>query len=67
LLAEPFWGQGIIIKAIKHVVDFAFKNYNIDRNLSVLLEQKLLTTSIGKEWFCSGWKFEKILEKMEDY
>lgn len=30
-LAEPFWGQGIIIKVIKQVVDFAFETYDIDR------------------------------------
>lgn len=30
-LAEPFWGQGIVSRAIPQAVAFAFKNYNIDR------------------------------------
>lgn len=31
-LGEPFWGMGIISRAIQQTVDFAFRNYNeIDR------------------------------------
>lgn len=30
-LAEPFWGNGIIKKAIHEIVDFGFKTYDIDR------------------------------------
>jgi len=30
-LAEPFWGRGVITKAIGEMVDFAFKNYDINR------------------------------------
>lgn len=30
-LAEPFWGRGIITKAIGEIVDFAFKTYDINR------------------------------------
>jgi RimJ/RimL family protein N-acetyltransferase len=30
-LAEPFWGQGIMTKAVKHIVDYGFKNLNINR------------------------------------
>jgi RimJ/RimL family protein N-acetyltransferase len=30
-LAEPFWGNGIITKAIKEMVEFAFDNYEINR------------------------------------
>lgn len=30
-LAEPFWGHGIVTKAIGQMVDFAFKTYDIDR------------------------------------
>ncbi|MGD1848964.1 MAG: GNAT family N-acetyltransferase [Salibacteraceae bacterium] len=30
-LAEPFWGQGIISKAIGEMVDFAFSTLNINR------------------------------------
>lgn len=30
-LAEPFWGRGIVTKAIQEVVPIAFATYNIDR------------------------------------
>ena len=30
-LAEPFWGQGIITRAIGQMVDFAFQNLDIER------------------------------------
>lgn len=30
-LGEPFWGKGIITKAIPQVVDFAFKTFDINR------------------------------------
>jgi len=30
-LAEPFWGQGIMTKAVKHMVDYGFKNLDINR------------------------------------
>ena len=30
-LAEPFWGKGIITKAIPHILDFAFKTYDVTR------------------------------------
>jgi len=30
-LAEPFWGEGIMTKAIKQIVDFAFSTFDINR------------------------------------
>jgi len=30
-LAEPFWGQGIVMRAIPEILDFAFSTYLIDR------------------------------------
>jgi len=30
-LAEPFWGQGIMTKAVIHMVDYGFKNLDINR------------------------------------
>ncbi|MGB0863386.1 MAG: GNAT family N-acetyltransferase [Saprospiraceae bacterium] len=30
-LAEPFWGKGIMTKAIKEMVDYTFKNFEINR------------------------------------
>ena len=30
-LAEPYWGKGIITNAIKEMVDYGFKNFDISR------------------------------------
>ncbi|MBA2329201.1 MAG: GNAT family N-acetyltransferase [Flavisolibacter sp.] len=30
-LAEPFWGKGIITKAIKHMLHYGFLNFDVDR------------------------------------
>jgi RimJ/RimL family protein N-acetyltransferase len=30
-LAEPFWGQGIVTSAVREMVDFAFRTYDITR------------------------------------
>lgn len=30
-LAEPFWGKGIMTKAVKHMVAYGFKNLDINR------------------------------------
>ena len=30
-LAEPYWGQGIMTKAVKHIVNYGFKNLDITR------------------------------------
>src|SRR5688572_8715102 len=30
-LGEPFWGQGIVSSAIEKMVDYGFKNFNINR------------------------------------
>src|SRR5687768_6551990 len=30
-LAEPFWGQGIITEAVKQMIDYGFKNFDITR------------------------------------
>lgn len=30
-IAEPFWGQGIAVRAIAIIIDYAFKTFNISR------------------------------------
>ena len=30
-LAEPFWGKGIITKAVQQMIDYGFENFEIDR------------------------------------
>jgi ribosomal-protein-alanine N-acetyltransferase len=30
-LAEPFWGNGIVTKAVTQMIEYGFKNFDIDR------------------------------------
>ena len=48
-LAEPFWGKGIITNAIKEIVAFGFKTYDINRIFA-----RPFATNIGSQ---------KVLEK----
>lgn len=64
-LGEPFWGMGIISRAIRQALDFAFQNYNdIDRIFarpfgSNTASQKVLE----KNGFVREAHFEKTLIK----
>lgn len=64
-LGEPFWGMGIISRAIRQALDFAFRNYNdIDRIFarpfgSNTASQKVLK----KNGFVREAHFEKTLIK----
>jgi RimJ/RimL family protein N-acetyltransferase len=67
-LAEPFWGQGIISKAIKQVVDFAFATYSIDRVFARPFginhaSQRVLE----KNHFVLEGRFDKVLYKNGEY
>ena len=67
-LAEPFWGQGIISKAIKQTIDFAFETYDIDRIFARpfgtnMASQKVLENNN----FILEGKFEKVLIKNGDH
>ncbi len=65
-LAEPYWGQGIMTAALREMIDYAFKNYDITRLFarpygSNVASQKLLE----KCGFVLEAKFEKTLYKNE--
>ncbi len=67
-LAEPFWGQGIVRAAIKRVVDFAFKTYDIDRVFARpfgtnAASQKVLETN----GFVLEARFDRTLYKNGEY
>ncbi len=48
-LGQPFWGKGIITKAVKEMVEFGFKTYDINRIFA-----RPFGTNIGSQ---------KVLEK----
>ncbi len=59
-LAEPFWGKGIITKAIKEMTDFAFKKYDINR---VFARPFGTNTASQRVLEKAGYKLEAKLEK----
>lgn len=67
-LAEPYWGKGIITAAIKEMVDFGFKNFDISRIFA-----RPFGTNIGsqkvleKAGFILEATFEKTLYKNGEY
>lgn len=67
-LAEPFWGQGIMTKAVIQIVDYGFKNLDINRIFaspfgSNIGSQKVLE----KAGFVLEAKFEDTIYKNGEY
>ena len=63
-LAEPFWGNKIISKAIKQAVDFAFETFEIDRIFARPFGTNIASQKVlEKNGFILEAKFEKILIK----
>jgi len=67
-LAEPFWGKGIITKAISQITDYGFKTFDIDR-----IYARPFGTNAGsqkvleKAGFIIEGKFERSLFKNGEY
>lgn len=67
-LAEPFWGKGIITNAIKLVIEFGFKTYDINRIFA-----RPYGTNIGsqkvleKAGFVLEGRFEKTIFKNGEF
>lgn len=67
-LGEPFWGQGIISKAIPQIVDFAFKTYDINRIIARPFgSNKASQKVLEKNQFVLEGRFEKVLFKNGEY
>jgi len=67
-LAEPYWGNGIITKAITEIVDFGFKTYDITRIFATpfgtnIGSQKVLV----KAGFKLEGKFERTIWKKDKF
>jgi len=68
LLAEPFWGKGIITRAIKEIVDYGFKNIEIDRIFARLFARNIGSQRVlEKAGFTLEAKFEKTFYKFGQY
>ena len=63
-LAEPYWGLGIISRAIKEMVNFAFETYDIDRVFARPFGSNIASQRVlEKNDFVLEGKFEKVLVK----
>ena len=63
-LAQPFWGKGIITKAILQMVDYGFKNWDIDRIFARPFGANIGSQkALEKAGFVLEGRFEKTLYK----
>jgi len=63
-LAEPFWGQDIISRAIKQILKFTFETYDIDRVFARPFGTNIPSQRVlEKNEFILEGKFEKTLIK----
>lgn len=63
-LAEPFWGRGIVSRAIRQAVDFAFATYDIDRVFARPFGSNTRSQRVlEKNGFVLEGRFEKTLFK----
>lgn len=63
-LGEPFWGQGIVTRAIKQAVNFAFNTLYIDRVFARPFETNIPSQKVlEKNNFILEGRFEKVLIK----
>ncbi|MBS1761154.1 MAG: GNAT family N-acetyltransferase [Bacteroidetes bacterium] len=67
-LAEPYWGQKIISKAIQQMIDFGFSTYDIDRIFARPFGTNIPSQKIlEKNNFILEGRFENILFKDGQY
>ena len=67
-LAEPYWGKGIITQAIKQIVAYGFKTFEIDRIFARPFENNIGSQKVLiKSGFILEGKFDKVLYKNGEY
>ena len=67
-LGEPFWGHGIISKAIKQIIQFGFSTYEIDRIFARPFGTNLASQKVlEKNNFLLEGRYEKVLYKNGEY
>ena len=67
-LGEPFWGRGIISKAIKQIIQFGFSTYEIDRIFARPFGTNLASQKVlEKNNFLLEGRYEKVLYKNGEY
>ena len=67
-LAEPYWGKGIITHAIKQIVAYGFKTFEIDRIFARPFGNNIGSQkALKKSGFVLEGKFDKALYKNGEY
>jgi [ribosomal protein S5]-alanine N-acetyltransferase len=67
-LGEPFWGNGIITKAVLQMIDYGFANFEIDRIFARPFGTNIASQKVlEKTGFTLEAKFEKTLFKFGEY
>lgn len=67
-LAEPFWGKGITCRAVKQIVDYGFRTFDIDRIFARPFgTNKASQRVLEKAGFILEARFEKTLFKNGEY
>jgi [ribosomal protein S5]-alanine N-acetyltransferase len=67
-LAEPYWGKGIISKAIKQIIDFTFLTYDIDRVFAKPFGTNIASQKVlEKNNFILEGHFENVIFKNGEY
>ena len=67
-LAEPYWGQGIITKAVKQMVEYGFENFDINRIFARPFGTNIASQKVlEKAGFVLEASFEKTYFKNGEY
>lgn len=67
-LAEPYWGKGIITKAVAQMIDYAFTNFDINRIYARPFGTNLASQKVlEKAGFILEARIEKALFKNGEY
>jgi len=67
-LAEPFWGKGIMSKAIVEAIDYGFKTFDIDRIFGSVFEPNTGSQKVlEKCGFIFEAKFERTVYKNGEF
>ena len=67
-LGEPFWGKGIISRAVRQMVNFAFDTYPIDRVYATVFAANIASQRVlEKNSFQLEASIEKLFWKNEEY
>ncbi len=67
-LAEPYWGKGIMTKAVKHMVNYGFKNLNITRIFARPFGTNIASQKVLKNaGFVLEGKFKDTIYKNGEY